>query len=99
MRATAQGSIRSHPDGPTAGRMTTGAVPVSAMARNWIATSCAACQRSSGSFFRQVVTIDSRVPALVGASDDMADGSPSRMAVSKVVRLAPVNAGRPVAIS
>src|SRR5689334_2302268 len=73
--------------------------PASAIQESSLLTSCALCQRSSGSLARQVFTTRSRAGGVIGTTVEIGGGSRSRIAAIVLARLDPENAFRPEAIS
>ena len=73
--------------------------PPSAIHCNCSLTSCAVCQRSSGSFAMQVLTTRSRAGGDMGCTAEMGCGSEARMAATMLAWLLPVKARLPEAIS
>ena len=85
-------------------RATTGAGapicdPPSAIQRSCVATSCAVCQRWSGSFIRQMRTSRSSAGGVIGASDDSGAGLALMIEAIRLAWLRPSNALCPVTIS
>ena len=77
----------------------TATAPPSATHFNSRNKSRADCQRSSGSLSRQVLTIWSRAAGATCCTCEIAGGSSFRIAPSRLARLFPSNAFRPVTIS
>src|SRR5436190_18982567 len=69
--------------------------PPSAIHCNCSLTSCAVCQRSSGSFARQPCTTRSSAGGDIGCTVEMGCGSDARMAATMLAWLLPVNARLP----
>ena len=62
-------------------------------------TSCAVCQRSSGSFAKQIFTRRSSAGGAMGWIDEIGGGSRSRTAAMALAGVLPSKARLPVAIS
>ena len=73
--------------------------PASPIQRSSLATSCALCQRSSGSFSRHFVTTWSSAGGITGWTDEIGGGCDERIAAIRLVFDLPSKARRPVAIS
>ena len=82
-----------------AGTATPACDPPSAIQRSCSFTSCAVCQRSSGSFARHVRTTRSSAGGDMGCTAEMGCGSDARMAATMLAWLLPVKAHLPDAIS
>ncbi len=95
--ATSQPARAPRPRGAT--RASTAGLEPSAIQRSCLPTSPALCQRSSGSFARQVLTIRSRTAGEEGSTVETGGGSVCRIAPIRDAWLAPENALLPVAIS
>ena len=98
--ATAQGTSRLRSvEAGRAAKAAGASGPSSAIAASWSSTSRAACQRRSESLARQVRTSRSSAGGVAGCSEDIAFGSPARIAEARAACVLPVKALWPVAIS